>query len=74
MEASSTDNKPEFEKTSYQQLLIVDLKKEIEMARKLDSEKLASEIQKIGFSCQLPKLKESGNIPTSQNWKLQDHL
>lgn len=52
MEASSTDNKPEFEKTSYQQLLIVDLKKEIEMARKLDSEKLASEIQKIGFSCQ----------------------
>ncbi|AKB43410.1 hypothetical protein MSVAZ_1141 [Methanosarcina vacuolata Z-761] len=52
MEASSTDNKPEFEKTSYQQLLIADLKKEIEMARKLDSEKLASEIQKIGFSCQ----------------------
>lgn len=52
METSSTDNKPEFEKTSYKQLLIVDLKKEIEMARKLDSEKLASEIQKIGFSCQ----------------------
>lgn len=52
MEASSTGNKPESGKTSYQRLLIAGLKKEIEMARKLDPEKLAAEIQKIGFFCQ----------------------
>jgi Predicted Fe-S-cluster oxidoreductase len=52
MEASSTGNKPESEKTSYQRLLIAGLKKEIEMARRLDPENLASEIRKIGFSCQ----------------------
>ncbi|WP_292388868.1 YkgJ family cysteine cluster protein [Methanosarcina sp. UBA5] len=52
MEASSTENKPESEKTSYQRLLIAGLKKEIEMARKLDPEKLADEIRKIGFFCQ----------------------
>ncbi len=52
MEASSKGNKPESEKTSYQRLLIAGLKKEIEMAHKLDPEKLASEIRKIGFSCQ----------------------
>lgn len=52
METSSTGNKPESEKTSYQLLLIAGLKKEIEMARKLDPEKLAAEIRKIGFFCQ----------------------
>ncbi|MDW5549819.1 YkgJ family cysteine cluster protein [Methanosarcina sp.] len=52
MEAPSTGNKPKSEKTSYQRLLIAALKKEMEMARKLDPEKLASEIRKIGFSCQ----------------------
>jgi len=52
MEASSTGNTPESEKTNYQRLLIAGLKKEIEMARKLDPEKLASEIRKIGFFCQ----------------------
>lgn len=52
MEASSTGNKPESEKTRYQRLLIAGLKKEIEIAHKLDPEKLASEIRKIGFSCQ----------------------
>ncbi|HWQ47959.1 MAG TPA: YkgJ family cysteine cluster protein [Methanosarcina sp.] len=52
MEASSTGNKPESKKTSYQLLLIAGLKKEIEMARKLDPEKFAAEIRKIGFFCQ----------------------
>ncbi len=52
MEAPSTGNKPKSEKTSYRRLLIAALKKEIEIARKLDPEKLASEIRKIGFSCQ----------------------
>lgn len=52
MEVSSAGNKSESEKTSYQHLLIAGLKKEIEMARKLDPEKLAVEIRKIGFFCQ----------------------
>jgi uncharacterized protein len=52
MEASSTGNKQKCGKTSYQLLLIAGLKNEIEMARKLDPEKLASEIRKIGFFCQ----------------------
>ena len=52
MEASSAGNKQESEKTSYQLLLIRSLKKEIEMARKLDPEKLAADIRKIGFFCQ----------------------
>jgi Fe-S-cluster containining protein len=52
MEASSKGNKQESGKTSYQLLLITGLKKEIKMARKLDPEKLAAEIRKIGFSCQ----------------------
>lgn len=51
MEAFSTGNKQESEKTSYQLLLIRSLKKEIEMAHKLDPEKLASDIRKIGFLC-----------------------
>jgi hypothetical protein len=52
MEDSSTGNKQEPEKTSYQLLLISGLKKEIEMARKLDPEKLTAEIREIGFFCQ----------------------
>ncbi len=52
MEAFSTGNKQELGKTSYQLLLIAGLKKEIEMARKLDPEKLAAEIREIGFCCQ----------------------
>ncbi|MDD2340805.1 MAG: YkgJ family cysteine cluster protein [Methanosarcina sp.] len=52
MEASSAGEKWErSKKRNYQLLLIADLKKEIEMARKLDPEHLAAEIQKIGFSC-----------------------
>lgn len=39
-------------KTEYQLILIAALKKEIEMARRLDPEKLAVEIEKTGFSCQ----------------------
>ena len=52
MEVSSAGNKQESGKTSYQLLLIAGLKKEIEMARKLDPEKLEAEIRKIGFLCQ----------------------
>jgi len=52
MENSSTDNEQSPGKTSYQLLLIAGLKKEIEMARKLDPEKLTAEIREIGFSCQ----------------------
>ncbi|MGB9939476.1 YkgJ family cysteine cluster protein [Methanosarcina sp.] len=52
MEASSAGNKRESGKTSYQLLLIAGLKKEIEMAHKLDPEQLAAEIRKIGFYCQ----------------------
>ncbi len=50
MEDSSAGNKQG--KTGYQLLLIAGLKKETEMARKLDSGKLAAEIRKIGFCCQ----------------------
>jgi Fe-S-cluster containining protein len=52
MEASSEENKQESGKTNYQLLLIAGLKKEIEMAHKLDPEKLAAEIREIGFFCQ----------------------
>jgi len=52
MEASSKGNNQESGKTSYQLLLIAGLKKEIEMAHKLDPEQLAAEIRKIGFYCQ----------------------
>jgi uncharacterized protein len=52
MEASSAGSKQNSGKTGYQLLLIAGLKKEIEMAHKLDPEKLAAEIRKIGFSCQ----------------------
>jgi Fe-S-cluster containining protein len=52
MEASSTGKKWEgAEKRGYQLLLIAYLKKEIELARKLDPEQFAAEIHKIGFSC-----------------------
>lgn len=52
MVISSSGDEHNAEKTSYQLLLIADLKKEIESARKLDPERLAAEIGKIGFSCQ----------------------
>ncbi len=52
MEISSPGSKRKSEKTDYQRLLIAGLKKEIESARKLDPEKLAVEIKKIGFFCQ----------------------
>jgi uncharacterized protein len=52
MAISSSGSKQNAEKTNYQLLLIADLKQEIESARKLDPEKLAAEIGKIGFSCQ----------------------
>lgn len=52
MEDSSVGNRQMSGKTNYQLLLIASLNKEIELACKLDPEKLATEIQKIGFSCQ----------------------
>jgi len=52
MEESSSGSKQKSEKTKYQLILIAALKKEIEIARKLDPEKLADEIEKTGFSCQ----------------------
>ncbi|WP_440945216.1 YkgJ family cysteine cluster protein [Methanosarcina sp. T3] len=52
MEESSSGSPQKPEKTKYQLILIAALKKEIEMARRLDPEKLASEIEKTGFSCQ----------------------
>lgn len=52
MADSSSDNKHESNKTSYRLLLISSLKKEIEMARKLNPEKFAAEIRRISFSCQ----------------------
>lgn len=52
MEESSSDSQQNPEKTKYQLILIAALKKEIKMARRLDPEKLASEIEKTGFSCQ----------------------
>jgi len=51
MEKSSSGSQQKPEKTKYQLILIAALKKEIEMARRLDPEKLASEIEKTGFSC-----------------------
>ncbi|WP_157197074.1 YkgJ family cysteine cluster protein [Methanosarcina lacustris] len=53
MEASCSGSKQKPEKTKYQLILIAALKKEIEMAHRLDPEKLATEIEKTGFSCQL---------------------
>ena len=47
---SGSSEKPR--KTEYQLILIAALRKEIEIARRLDPEKLAAEVQKIGFSCQ----------------------
>jgi Fe-S-cluster containining protein len=52
MEFSSSGSNQKCGKTNYQLFLIESLKKEIEMARKLDPEKLAAEIRKIGFFCQ----------------------
>lgn len=52
MEDSSAGGKQMSGKTNYQLLLIAGLNREIEMACKLDPEKLATEIRKIGFSCQ----------------------
>lgn len=39
-------------KTKYQLFLIANLKKELKTALELDSQKIATEIEKIGFSCQ----------------------
>lgn len=50
MENSGSGNKQG--KTEYQLTLIAALKKEIEIARRLDPEKLAADIEKTGFSCQ----------------------
>lgn len=52
MKFSVSSSKQESGKTEYQLLLISGLQNEIEMARKLDPEKFAAEIRKIGFSCQ----------------------
>lgn len=52
MEVSSSGSKQNSGKTKYQLLLIADLRKEIDMALRLDPEKIAAEIEKIGFSCQ----------------------
>jgi Fe-S-cluster containining protein len=52
MEIPSPGSTENSRKTKYQLLLIDGLKKEIEVARKLDLEKLAAEIKKIGFCCQ----------------------
>lgn len=52
MANSSLESEQKAEKTNLQLLLIEDLKQEIESARRLDPEKLAVEIEKIGFSCQ----------------------
>jgi len=52
MDDPGSGSKQKPEKTKYQLILIAALKKEIELARKLDPEKLAAEIEKTGFSCQ----------------------
>jgi uncharacterized protein len=52
MKISDSGNEQKSEKINYRHLLISGLKKEIELAHKLDPEKFASEIRKIGFSCQ----------------------
>jgi Fe-S-cluster containining protein len=51
MTISSSGDQQKTEKMNFQLLLIDNLKREIESARKLDSEKLTLEIGKIGFSC-----------------------
>jgi uncharacterized protein len=52
MKISGSANEQKSEKINYRHFLISGLKKEIESARKLDPEKLATEIRQIGFSCQ----------------------
>ena len=52
MEYFSSGSKKSPEKRNYQLLLIDGLKKEIEIARRLDPEKFAAEIEKTGFFCQ----------------------
>lgn len=52
MAALAQDDIKNSEKNKYQVLLIENLKNEIELARKLDPEKIAAKIRKIGFSCQ----------------------
>jgi len=52
MENSGSSNNNKSGKTKYQLTLIAALKKEIEIARRLDPEKLTAEIEKTGFSCQ----------------------
>lgn len=47
-----TGNEQENSKSKYQLLLIANLKREIEKAKKLCPEKIAAEIQDIGFACQ----------------------
>lgn len=51
MEDSGSAHNKNSGKKEYQLILIDALKKEIEIARRLDPEKLAAEIEKIGFSC-----------------------
>lgn len=52
MENSGSSNNKKSGKKEYQLIIIAALKKEIEIARRLDPEKLAAEIEKTGFSCQ----------------------
>lgn len=52
MEDSGSCHNEKSGKKEYQLILIDALKKEIEIARRLDPEKLAAEIEKKGFSCQ----------------------
>lgn len=52
MKNSGSSSNKNTEKTEYQLTLIAALKKEIEIARRLDPEKLATDIEKTGFSCQ----------------------
>lgn len=52
MKIPGSGSKQKSEKTKYQLILIAALKKEIELARRLDPEKLADEVEKTGFSCQ----------------------
>lgn len=52
MENSGPAHDEKSVKKEYQLILIDALKKEIEIARRLDPEKLAGEIEKTGFSCQ----------------------
>jgi Fe-S-cluster containining protein len=52
METPDSGSNEKFGKSEYQLVLIAALKKEIEIAHRLDPEKLAAEIEKTGFSCQ----------------------